>query len=87
MDGVQPADSGEMYFEGRKVRLSEPKAAAKLGITTVHQDLALCDNLDVVANLFLGQEEVGGTVSRCPCTPWTRPIWSSERCSCSTICR
>jgi D-xylose transport system ATP-binding protein len=60
MDGVQPADSGEMYFEGRKVRLSEPKAAAKLGITTVHQDLALCDNLDVVANLFLGQEEVGG---------------------------
>jgi D-xylose transport system ATP-binding protein len=60
MDGVQPADEGEMYFEGRKVRLSEPKAAAKLGITTVHQDLALCDNLDVVANLFLGQEEVGG---------------------------
>jgi D-xylose transport system ATP-binding protein len=60
IDGVQPADSGEMYFEGRQVKVSDPKAAAKLGIATVHQDLALCDNLDVVANLFLGQEEVGG---------------------------
>jgi D-xylose transport system ATP-binding protein len=60
MDGVQPADSGEMYFEGRQVRVSDPKAAAQLGITTVFQDLALCDNLDVVANLFLGQEEVAG---------------------------
>jgi D-xylose transport system ATP-binding protein len=60
MDGVQPADDGEMYFEGRPVKVSDPKAAAQLGITTVFQDLALCDNLDVVANLFLGQEEVGG---------------------------
>jgi D-xylose transport system ATP-binding protein len=60
MDGVQPADSGEMYFEGRQVRVTDPQAAARLGITTVFQDLALCDNLDVVANLFLGQEEVGG---------------------------
>jgi D-xylose transport system ATP-binding protein len=60
MDGVQPADSGEMYFEGRPVKVSDPKAAAELGITTVFQDLALCDNLDVVANLFLGQEEIGG---------------------------
>jgi D-xylose transport system ATP-binding protein len=60
MDGVQPADSGEMYFEGRQVKVSDPQAAAQLGISTVHQDLALCDNLDVVANLFLGQEEVGG---------------------------
>jgi D-xylose transport system ATP-binding protein len=60
MDGVQPADSGEMYFEGRPVRVADPKAAAQLGITTVFQDLALCDNLDVVANLFLGQEEVAG---------------------------
>jgi D-xylose transport system ATP-binding protein len=60
MDGVQPADSGEMFFEGRRVKVSDPKAAAQLGITTVFQDLALCDNLDVVANLFLGQEEVAG---------------------------
>jgi D-xylose transport system ATP-binding protein len=60
MDGVQPADEGEMYFEGRPVKVSDPKTAAELGITTVFQDLALCDNLDVVANLFLGQEEVAG---------------------------
>jgi D-xylose transport system ATP-binding protein len=60
IDGVQPADKGEMYFEGRRVKVSDPKAAARLGITTVFQDLALCDNLDVVANLFLGQEEVAG---------------------------
>jgi D-xylose transport system ATP-binding protein len=59
MDGVQPADSGEMYFEGRRVKVADPKAAAQLGITTVFQDLALADNLDVVANLFLGQEIAG----------------------------
>jgi D-xylose transport system ATP-binding protein len=60
IDGVQPADEGEMYFDGRRVRVHDPKTAAQLGITTVFQDLALCDNLDVVANLFLGQEEVTG---------------------------
>ena len=76
MDGVQPADSGEMYFEGRQVRVHDPKAAAQLGITTVYQDLALCDNLDVVANLFLGQEEVAGDGAR-PVHTWTRRTWSS----------
>jgi D-xylose transport system ATP-binding protein len=60
MDGVQPADDGEMFFDGEKVSVPTPKAAVKLGIATVFQDLALCDNLDVVANLFLGQEEVSG---------------------------
>ena len=60
MDGVQPADSGEMYFEGEQVRVPNPKAAVKLGIATVFQDLALCDNLDVVENLFLGREETSG---------------------------
>jgi D-xylose transport system ATP-binding protein len=59
MDGVQPADAGEVYFEGKKVGVSDPKAASSLGIATVFQDLALCDNLDVVANLFLGQEMIG----------------------------
>jgi D-xylose transport system ATP-binding protein len=59
MDGVQPPDSGQAYFEGRKVKIAGPQSAAKLGIATVFQDLALCDNLDVVANLFLGHEEVG----------------------------
>jgi D-xylose transport system ATP-binding protein len=58
MDGVQPAEGGKMFFDGKQVRVPNPKAAVKLGIATVFQDLALCDNLDVVANLFLGQEEV-----------------------------
>jgi D-xylose transport system ATP-binding protein len=60
IDGVQPPDSGQAYFEGRPVKITDPNTAAKLGIATVFQDLALCDNLDVVANLYLGQEEVAG---------------------------
>ena len=58
--GVQPADEGSATFEGHPVRLATPTDATQLGIATVYQDLALCENLDVVANLFLGQEEVGG---------------------------
>ena len=58
--GVQPPDSGKAQFEGRDVRLSSPQAATGLGIATVYQDLALAENLDVVANLFLGQEVANG---------------------------
>ena len=54
--GVQPADEGEAYFEDDRVSLTTPQAATRLGIATVYQDLALCENLDVVANLYLGQE-------------------------------
>ncbi len=54
--GVQPADSGEAWFEGKSVKFSTPQAATSHGIATVYQDLALAENLDVVANLFLGQE-------------------------------
>jgi D-xylose transport system ATP-binding protein len=57
--GIFPPDSGELRFAGQPVTLRGPKAASKLGIATVYQDLALCDNLDVVANLFLGREEAG----------------------------
>ena len=60
IDGVQPPDSGEAYFDGERVRITDPQAAERLGIATVFQDLALCDNLDVVANLFLGKEVVDG---------------------------
>jgi D-xylose transport system ATP-binding protein len=64
ISGIHSVDSGELYFEGKPVRISGPASATELGIATVYQDLALCDNLDVVANLFLGQEEiVGGAVS------------------------
>jgi len=54
--GVQLADEGTIYFKGEQVKISSPQDATKLGIATVYQDLALCDNLDVVANLYLGQE-------------------------------
>jgi len=54
--GVQPPDSGELRFQGRPVKVTTPQAATALGIATVYQDLALAENLDVVANLFLGQE-------------------------------
>ncbi|MBE7209545.1 MAG: sugar ABC transporter ATP-binding protein [Gluconacetobacter diazotrophicus] len=54
--GVHPATAGEIRFEGRPVTLDGPGRALELGIATVFQDLALCENLDVVANLFLGHE-------------------------------
>ena len=60
ISGIVAADSGTYRFEDRIVRVDSPQAAAALGIATIYQDLALCDNLDVVANLFLGREEVGG---------------------------
>ena len=54
--GVHAPTSGTMTFEGKPVHLAGPSAALELGIATVFQDLALCENLDVVANIFLGQE-------------------------------
>ena len=54
--GIHPADGGEMFFEGKQIHVSGPKDSAKLGIEVVYQDLALCDNLDVVENMFLGRE-------------------------------
>ena len=55
--GIYSIDSGDVLFEGERVSIHGPKDAAKLGIEIVYQDLALCDNLDVVENLFLGREE------------------------------
>jgi D-xylose transport system ATP-binding protein len=57
--GIHTADSGTISFEGREVNITSPTDAVSLGIATVYQDLALCDNLDVVENLFLGREETG----------------------------
>ena len=54
--GIHPMDGGEMLFEGRQVSIGGPRDAAKLGIEVVYQDLALCDNLDVVQNMYLGRE-------------------------------
>jgi D-xylose transport system ATP-binding protein len=56
--GIYIPDSGEFWFDGHRVGVHGPRDSAALGIATVYQDLALCDNLDVVANLYLGREEV-----------------------------
>ncbi len=55
--GVHQPSSGEIRFDGKPVTLASPGAALDLGIATVFQDLALCENLDVVANIYLGREE------------------------------
>ncbi|MEP6976872.1 MAG: ATP-binding cassette domain-containing protein [Thermoleophilia bacterium] len=54
--GIHPFDSGEILFDGEPVTIHGPKDAARLGIEVVYQDLALCDNLDVVQNMYLGRE-------------------------------
>ena len=54
--GIHPMDEGELLFEGRPVSIHGPKDAARLGIEVVYQDLALCDKLDVVQNMYLGRE-------------------------------
>jgi D-xylose transport system ATP-binding protein len=54
--GTHAFDSGQILFEGREVSIHGPKDAGRLGIEVVYQDLALCDNLDVVQNMFLGRE-------------------------------
>jgi D-xylose transport system ATP-binding protein len=56
ISGVETPSSGRIVFEGRAVTINRPQDATSLGIATVYQDLALCDNLDVVNNLFLGRE-------------------------------
>jgi D-xylose transport system ATP-binding protein len=60
--GVHPQDSGTITFEGAFVSIPDPAASRELGIATVFQDLALCDNLDVVSNLFLGHELTHGVL-------------------------
>src|SRR5205085_3558722 len=54
--GVAPADAGMIEWDGRPVHITRPHDARNMGIAAVYQDLALCDNLDVVGNLFLGRE-------------------------------
>ncbi|GHJ99985.1 ABC transporter ATP-binding protein [Streptomyces sp. Y2F8-2] len=54
--GVHPIDEGVIEWEGKTVHIGKPNDAQNLGIATVYQDLALCDNIDVVGNLYLGRE-------------------------------
>jgi D-xylose transport system ATP-binding protein len=58
--GIHSADGGEILFGGQRVEIHGPKDAARLGIEVVYQDLALCDNLDVVQNMYLGREAHDG---------------------------
>lgn len=54
--GIHPPDGGQIYWEGQPVHIRTPRDSASLGIETVYQDLALCNNLDIVQNMFLGRE-------------------------------
>jgi D-xylose transport system ATP-binding protein len=58
ISGTQPPDEGSFFFNGRPVDIKSPQDSSRLGIETVYQDLALCDNLDTVQNLFLGNEMI-----------------------------
>jgi D-xylose transport system ATP-binding protein len=56
LSGAHPADSGEILIEGKRVQISNPRDAQLLGVETIYQTLALADNIDAAANLFLGRE-------------------------------
>jgi ABC-type sugar transport system ATPase subunit len=58
VSGLWGPDEGQLIWEGNPVQLHGPKDAEALGVTTIYQDLALCDNLDIVQNMFLGHEKV-----------------------------
>ncbi|MHB8644969.1 MAG: ATP-binding cassette domain-containing protein [Thermomicrobiales bacterium] len=60
--GVNPGDTGSIFMDGHPVTITTPQDATRLGIETVYQDLALCNNLDVVANLYLGREAVRAVI-------------------------
>src|SRR5881398_780686 len=54
--GINSIDTGEIFWEGKPVKINSPSMASALGIEFVYQDLALADNLDITANMFLGRE-------------------------------
>ena len=60
--GIYTPESGDFLFDGQKVEINGPRDATELGIEIVYQDLALCDNLDIVHNMFLGREQKKGPV-------------------------
>jgi D-xylose transport system ATP-binding protein len=62
ISGIYTSDEGEFFFEGNQVHIHGPRDASALGIEVVYQDLALCDNLDIVQNMFLGREKRSGIV-------------------------
>ncbi len=75
--GIYPFDEGEVFFDGQQARIHGPRDAADLGIEIVYQDLALADNLDVVANMFLGRERIE--------PPWRLDETSMEKSAIETL--
>lgn len=75
--GIYPFDEGEIYFEGKRVNIHSPRDIAAMGIEVVYQDLALADNLDVVANMFLGRERIRA--------PWRLDETSMEQSCIETL--
>jgi D-xylose transport system ATP-binding protein len=73
LPGIYSIDDGQIFFEGEPVTIHGPKDAARLGIEVVYQDLALCDNLDVVQNMYLGRER---TIR---CSGCARRQWNGGR--------
>ena len=71
--GIHPIDSGTYLFEGKPVSVHGPNDVAALGVEVVYQDLALCDNLDIVSNMFLGRE------LQAPRACSTKPGWRRWR--------
>lgn len=75
--GIYSFDEGEVYFDGKRVHIHSPRDSAHLGIEVVYQDLALADNLDVVANMFLGRENMK--------VPWRLDEASMEKATIETL--
>jgi len=75
--GIYPTDEGEIHFDSKRVHISAPRDSAALGIEVVYQDLALADNLDVVANMFLGRERIK--------SPWRLDEESMEQACIDTL--
>ena len=84
--GTHTPDSGDIVFDGNTVHIHGPKDAAKLGIEVVYQDLALCDNLDVVQNMRLrrGRRSLFGSVVMS--SPSKRMLPATGSSSRSTVC-
>ena len=81
--GIYPKDAGEVLFEGKPVNINGPRDAAALGIEVVYQDLALCDNLDIVQNMFLGRETktAGILLDELTMEDRARRRWPRSRCA------
>ena len=73
LSGAYQADAGEIFINGEKAEIANPRDARKYNIETIYQTLALADNLDAASNLFLGRELVGRAAF------WTMPRWRPRR--------